>query len=276
MAKVAAVGFGILLALCVPAASLAGGSPPRTVEAVEAAARIAIRGGGGPAAVAERMGALGLRVVGYQEAGAGERGPRPGGGPRFRGGLGPDRGSALGRSVHTAAGRKADFTLSLWLYEWQNRDGTYSEQAAISGHWRETEYRLIDAPTDVIDVRWTAGDLVYVSSTLFDGVRRDQHTNGIASYTVDDQVESWDLFVNFRPVSASVQGRWTNVFVNYTHTWLGLRLGISLGTAPQGATGTISINTDAKTWTEGTGIAFLIGSEGAWGPATAATRRRTE
>lgn len=250
VSKIAALGLGILLAFCVPAASLAG---VRSPAAVENAVRVALRGGGDSAAVSDRLEALGLTVVGHQEV---RTGP--------------------GHAIDPAAGRKADLTLTMWLYEWQNQDGTYSEQAVISGRWRNTEYRLIDAPTDVIDVRWTVGDLVYVSSTPFDGVRRDQHTNGIASFTVDDQVESWDLFVNFRPVSNGVQGRWTNVFVNYTHTWMGLRLGITLGTAPQGATGTISINTDAKTWTEGTGIAFLIGSEGAWGPATAATRRQPE
>jgi len=242
VARVAALGMGILLALCVPAASLAGGSPVRSPESVQAAVRTALRGGSDPAAAARRLGALGLRVAGYQEV----------------------------RVEPQAAGRKADLTLTVWLYEWQNPDGTYTEQAAISGHWRDTEYRLIDAPADVIDVRWTVGDLVYVSSTPFDGVRRDQHTNGIASYTVDDQVKSWDLFVNFRPVATSVYGRWTNLFVNYTHTWLGLRLGIALASAPQGASGTISINTDAKTWTQGTGLAFQIASEGAAGPAMTA------
>lgn len=175
----------------------------------------------------------------------------------------------IGRSgeITPMAGEKADLTLTLWLYEWRNRDGTYSQQAVISGNWSATEYWWLDDPADVIDVRWIAGDLVYVSSMPFDGVQRDQHTNGIASFTVGDQVQSWDLFVNFRPVSTSLHGKWTNVFANYTHTWFGVKLSVILGAAPQGATGTISVSTDGKTWTEGTGLAFQIGSGATRGPA---------
>lgn len=176
--------------------------------------------------------------------------------------------TAMAGDVHINAGEKADLTLTLWLYEWRNRDGSYSEQAVISGHWSETEYSWIDDPLDVIDVRWIVGDLVYISSQPFDGVERDQHTQGIASFTVPDQVANWDLFVNFKPVSSAVHGRWTNIFANYTHTWWGVRLGVSLAAGPNGSTGTLTVNTDGKTWTEGTGLAFRIGSGETRGPAT--------
>lgn len=164
------------------------------------------------------------------------------------------------------AGEKADLTVTLWLYEWRRSDGSYREQAMINGSWSSTEYSWIDDPADVVDVRWIVGDLVYLSSTPLDGVQRDQHTQGIASFTVDDQISSWDLFVNFRPVSSQVHGRWTNLFVNYTHTWWGARLTVQLGAGPTGSTGSIMINTDAHTWTEGTGLAFLIGSGEDHGP----------
>ncbi|MFZ5823138.1 MAG: hypothetical protein ACOY94_02150 [Bacillota bacterium] len=164
------------------------------------------------------------------------------------------------------AGEKADLTLTMWLYEWRRSDGSYREQAMVNGYWSSTEYSWIDDPDDVIDMRWIVGDLVYLSSTPFDGVQRDQHTQGIASFTVNDQISSWDLFVNFRPVSSQVHGKWTNLFINYTHTWWGARLSVQLGAGPTGSTGSITINTDAHTWTEGTGLAFLIGSGEDHGP----------
>lgn len=164
------------------------------------------------------------------------------------------------------AGEKADLTLTMWLYEWRRSDGSYREQAMVNGHWSSTEYSWIDDPEDVIDLRWIVGDLVYLSSVPLDGVQRDQHTQGIASFTVNDQISSWDLFVNFRPVSSQAHGRWTNIFLNYTHTWWGARLTVQLGAGPTGSTGSISINTDARTWTEGTGLAFLIGSGEDHGP----------
>ncbi len=121
--------------------------------------------------------------------------------------------------IEPMAGEKADLTLTMWLYEWLRSDGSYREQAVISGYWSSTEYSWIDDPADVIDVRWIVGDVVFLSSSPFDGVQRDQHTLGVASFTVDDQVSAWDLFVNFRPVSSGVHGRWSNIFLNYTHTW---------------------------------------------------------
>lgn len=186
--------------------------------------------------------------------------------------VGPDFKPSASEHAHAEeikpfAGEKADLTLMLWLYEWRNNDGSYTEQAIINGSWSATEYSWIDDPIDVIDVRWIVGDLVYLSSTPYDGVQRDQHTQGIASFTVGDQVRDWDLFVNFRPASSSVHGRWTNVFLNYHHTWFGVKLGVTLGAAQNGSTGSITINTDAKTWTEGTGLAIQIGSEQSRGPA---------
>jgi len=171
-----------------------------------------------------------------------------------------------GAEVEPTSGEKADLTLTMWLYEWAMRDGSYREQAVISGYWSSTEYSWIDDPADVIDVRWIVGDVVYLSSAPYDGIQRDQHTLGIASFTVDDQVQAWDLFVNFRPASSNVHGRWSNIFLNYTHTWWGATLSISLGAGPSGNTGSIDISTNAQTWTEGTGLAFRIGSGQTRGP----------
>lgn len=166
------------------------------------------------------------------------------------------------------AGEKADFTMTMWLYEWRNRDNTYTEQVALTGAWSSTEYSWLDDPADVIDVRWIVGDLVYLSSIPYDGVQRDQTAQGIASYTVNDQIQTWDLYVNFRPTSSGVYGRWTNVFANYHHTWLGIRLGIQLQAGATGGTGNLILNTEARTWVEGLGLAIQIGSEGWRGPVT--------
>ncbi|HLO04345.1 MAG TPA: hypothetical protein VK191_14630 [Symbiobacteriaceae bacterium] len=166
------------------------------------------------------------------------------------------------------AGEKADFTMTMWLYEWRNRDGTYTEQAALTGAWSSTEYSWLDDPVDVIDVRWIVGDLAYLSSTPYDGVQRDQTAQGIASYTVNDQIRTWDLYVNFRPTSSDVYGKWTNIFANYHHTWMGMRLSIQLQAGATGGTGNLTLNTEARTWVEGLGLAIQIGSESARGPVT--------
>lgn len=166
------------------------------------------------------------------------------------------------------AGQKTDFTMTMWLYEWRNRDGTYTEQVALTGYWTSTEHSWMDAPADVIDVRWIVGDLAYLSSTPYNGVQRDQTAQGIASYTVDDQIRSWDLYVNFRPTSSAVYGKWTNIFANYHHTWMGMRLSIQLQAGATGGTGNLTLNTEARTWVEGVGLAIQIGSESARGPVT--------
>jgi hypothetical protein len=166
------------------------------------------------------------------------------------------------------AGEKADFTMTMWLYEWRNRNGTYTEQVALTGAWSNTEYSWLDDPADVIDIRWIVGDLAYLSSTPYDGVQRDQTAQGIASYTVNDQIQTWDLYANFRPTSSAVYGRWTNIFANYHHTWLGIRLSIQLQAGAAGGTGNLTLNTEARTWVEGVGLAIQIGSEGWSGPVT--------
>lgn len=166
------------------------------------------------------------------------------------------------------AGEKTDFTMTMWLYEWRNSDGTYTEQVALTGYWSNTEYSWLDDPADVIDVRWIVGDLAYLSSTPYDGVQRDQTSQGIASYTVNDQVRTWDLYVNFRPTSSAVYGKWTNLFANYHHTWMGTRLSIQLQAGATGGTGNLTLNTEARTWVEGLGLAIQIGSQSSRGPVT--------
>jgi hypothetical protein len=173
-----------------------------------------------------------------------------------------------GGEASIMAGEKADFTMTMWLYEWRNRDGTYTEQAAITGYWSNTEYSWLDDPADVIDVKWIVGDLAYLSSTPYDGIQRDQTSQGVASYTVSDQVQSWDLYVNFRPTSSAVYGKWTNVFANYHHTWMGTRLTIQLQGGASGGTGTITVTTEGRQWVEGLGLAIQIGSESYRGPVT--------
>lgn len=166
------------------------------------------------------------------------------------------------------AGEKTDFTMTMWLYEWRNNDGTYTEQVALTGAWTSTEHSWMDAPADVIDVRWIVGDLAYLSSTPYDGVQRDQTTQGIASFTVADQIKTWDLFVNFRPTSSAVHGKWTNLFANYHHTWMGVRLSVQLQAGSTGGPGNLTLNTEARTWTEGLGLAIQIGSQSSRGPVT--------
>lgn len=122
--------------------------------------------------------------------------------------------------VDLTAGRKSDFRLRQWLYEWRNRNGTYTEQNVTTGSWSSPEYRWMDNPDDVIDVRWVVGDLAYVRAYPYDGVRFDQQVHGVASFTVDDQVRNWDVFVDFTPTGPDVYGRVTNVFTNYHQIWL--------------------------------------------------------
>lgn len=274
MTKWAAVVLGLVLAAAMPAAGLAQGRVDRSADMARTMKTILAKGKD-PAYVAKALEKEGARFVGYRQnqvtfVNTGEAVVATG---SVTTEVGPDLQPTVTRSTQEAdirpmAGEKTDFTMTMWLYEWRNRDGSYSEQAMINGEWSDTEYTWLDDPADVIDVRWIVGDLVYVSSTPYDGVQRDQHTQGIASFTVGDQVDSWDLFVNFRPSSSGVIGKWTNVFVNYTHTWFGVQLGITLGAGPNGSTGSITLNTDAKTWTEGTGLALLIGAQQSRGPVT--------
>lgn len=274
MKRFAAILLGLILVSAIPIAGMAEGKAQREEEMTRTVRSI-LRTTREPARVARLLDRQGARFLGYQASTVtfvynGET-VLPARSTVTTVGPGLDAKStttAMPGDVHISAGEKADLTLTLWLYEWRNRDGSYSEQAVISGYWSETEYTWIDDPQDVIDIRWIVGDLVYLSSQPFDGVERDQHTQGIASFTVPDQVANWDLFVNFKPVSSTVHGRWTNIFANYTHTWWGVRLGVTLGAGPNGSTGTIVVSTDGKTWTEGTGLAFRIGSGETRGPVT--------
>lgn len=225
MKRFVAVTLGLLLASLIPVASLAKGKADREADIMRTM-REALAQTSDPRQVAGLLSNHGARFIGYQEntvtfVHTGDRvvpaqSVTKTVGPEFVPLLAVKR--PAGDVITPDAGNKTDFTLTLWLYEWKNTDGTYTEQAAINGYWSGTEYPWIDQPADVIDVRWIVGDLVYLSSYPYDGVMRDQHTLGIASYTVDDQVRSWDLYVNFKPVSSSVKGKWTNVFANYTHT----------------------------------------------------------
>lgn len=278
MKKFVALVLGLALAAMIPAASLAQGKARRDEETVLSVRQILAQTRV-PRQVAGRLAERGARFLGYRETKVtfvytGEAVVAT---QSTTTSVGPDFESKAETKVHAPgvrplAGQKADFTMTMWLFEWRNTDGTYTEQAVVNGHWSSTEYTWIDDPNDVIDVRWIVGDLVYLASYPYDGVQRDQHTQGIASFTVNDQVRDWDLFVNFRPVSPSVYGRWTNVFANYTHTWWGVRLQVTLGAGPTGSTGSIQINTDAKSWTEGTGLAFQVGSEQSRGPVTTGLR----
>jgi hypothetical protein len=276
MKRFAAVVFGLLLACGLPAASVAERKAnleeemQQTMRGILAATRQ-------PNEVAPLLSVRGAQFLGYRETKVSFVRTAEGVQPVRTAvtTIGPDLVATVSESLrkepHPMAGEKADLTVTMWLYEWRNRDGTYTEQAIISGHWSDTEYPWMDDPRDVIDIRWVVGDLVYLSSSPFDGVQRDQHTHGIASFTVSDQVESWDLFVNFRPVSPDVHGKWTNLFVNYTHTWWGIKLSVTLGAGPTGSTGSLQVNTDGRTWTEGTGLAFQIGSGETSGPVSTGT-----
>lgn len=273
MKRILACVLGILL-LSTVAASAADG-PVTQEEEVALLVRSAVKEDPTPRQVAAVLAERGIRFLGFQErqvtfAYDGKEVHQVAARTTT---VGPDlvpqrEPEARSSDPSALAGQKADLTLTMWLYEWRMSDGTYREQAMINGSWSSTEYVWVDDPADVIDVRWIVGDLVYLSSSPFDGVQRDQHTQGIASFTVDDQIACWDLFVNFRPVSSSVHGRWTNLFVNFSHTWWGARLSVQLGAGPTGSTGSITINTDAYTWTEGTGLAFQIGSGDDHGPVT--------
>lgn len=215
------MGLGLLLATLIPAASMANGKANREAEMARTVRGI-LAENKDPRHVAKLLSKHGARFLGYRQnvvsfVHTGEtvvptRLTVTSVGPDFETTVSKQDQADL---IRPLAGEKADLTMTAWMYEWRNSNGTYTEQMILSGSWSATEYSWLDDPRDVIDVRWTVGDLVYVSSTPFDGVQRDQHANGIASFTVDDQVRSWDLFVNFRPTSSSVHGKWTNVFFNY-------------------------------------------------------------
>lgn len=225
MKRFVAVVTMLLLASIMPTAGLAEGKASREGEMTRTM-RAILRKTQEPREVARLLERQGVRFAGYQATTVtyAYDGQNVLPAETVMRSVGPDFQTAVSREmqrlqIRPAAGAKTDFTLTMWLYEWQNTDGTYTEQAMVSGSWSNTAYSWIDAPDDVIDVRWIVGDLAYLSSTPYDGIQRDQHTQGIGSYTVDDQVKNWDLFVNFKPVSNSVYSRWTNVFANYTHTW---------------------------------------------------------
>ncbi|HYG57896.1 MAG TPA: hypothetical protein VD902_07500 [Symbiobacteriaceae bacterium] len=272
MKRFIAVGLGLLLATLIPAASLAQGKANREAEMARVVKGI-LAETREPRQVARLLSKHGARFLGYRQTTVsfvhtGEtvvptRSAVTSVGPDFQTSVSEQ---AHAEGISPAAGNKADLTMTTWMHEWRNSDGTYTEQMIVSGTWSDTEYSWIDDPADVIDVRWIVGDLVMSSSSPQDGIQRDQSAPGIASFTVGDQVASWDLFVNFRPTSPAVYGRWTNVFFNYPHTWWGVKLGIQLGGGPTGSTGTITINTDAKLWVEGSPLDFQIGSGGIRGP----------
>lgn len=164
------------------------------------------------------------------------------------------------------AGRKDDFTLRQWVYEWKEPDGTLREQAAITGAWQAPERWWKARPADVIGVEWVPQDLAYVVARPYDGVHYDQQTLGAASFTVDDSVRRWVLFVDFTPTAPSVYGKVTNIFVNYTHTYLGWSLRVILGAGKDGGTGSVMVETNGRAWTEGTGLALRIGTRDSRGP----------
>ncbi|HEY3367317.1 MAG TPA: hypothetical protein VGK74_19850 [Symbiobacteriaceae bacterium] len=227
MKRFVAVTLGLLLASFIPVASLAKGKAGREAEMMRTM-RAVLAQTKDPRQVAGLLSNHGARFIGYQENKVTfvYTGDRVVPAQSVTKSVGPDFLPVVAvknpaGAVRPDAGDKTDFTLTLWLYEWQNYDNTYTEQAVVNGYWSATEYPWLDQPADVIDVRWIVGDVVYLSSQPYDGVMRDQHTNGIASYTVADQVRNWDLYVNFKPVSSSVYGKWSNVFANYTHTWWG-------------------------------------------------------
>jgi hypothetical protein len=274
MKRLVTVVLGLLLVAVMPAASLAQGNVDRETELAHVM-RGVLKRSKEPAYVATELAKHGGRFQGYRQNKVTfvHTGEEVVVAETVATEIGPDMKRSVTRTasaedeVRITAGEKADLTLTMWLYEWRESDGSYKEMAYVNGEWSDTEYTWLDDPLDVIDVRWIVGDLTYSRALPYDGVQNDQHTQGIASFTVRDQVANWDLFVYFRPSSSAVIGKWTNVFVNYTHTWFGARLGISLASGPNGSTGTITLNTDARTWIEGTGLALRIGSEQTRGPA---------
>lgn len=264
-------------ATTVPALSPSAPAGP----AVRAMMHRALHAGGDPALVAAFLHRHGVRFLGYQ--GVGVRFARGAGGQPApwlveTTSMGPDLCAQVAtrvvapapddRTVSLLAGRKYDFLLRQWLYEWANADGTFTEETVVSGIWYDPEWRWLARPADVIDVRWIVGDLAYVAAYPYDGVQFDQQTQGAASFTVDDLVANWLLFVDFTPASAGAYGRVTNVFTNYTHTYMGFRLQVTLGAGPTGSTGSVQVTTDARTWTKGTGLALRIGSGESRGPAS--------
>lgn len=238
-----------------------------------------------PARVAALLAARGVRFLGYQAVGVrftrdADGRPTPWLVETVT--MGPDLVSTVQQEVlapapagqdgpGALAGRKSDFLLRQWLYEWANQDGTFTEENVTTGTWYSPEWRWMARPADVIDVRWIVGDLAYVAAYPYDGVTFDQQTQGAASFTVDDLVDHWTVFVDFTPASRSVYGKVTNVFANYTHTYLGFKLSITLNAGPTGSTGSVSVNTDARTWVKGTGLALRIGSRESRGPASSAS-----
>jgi hypothetical protein len=267
-----AVVLGLLLASVMPAPGMAKASPNREAEMAKTVRGI-LKQTRDPRQVADRLSQNGARFLGYQQTKVtfvyDGKSVVPAQSATVT--VNPDfsqtDSAATGDGdVGADAGQKTDLTMTMWLYEWQNSDRTYTEQAILSGQWSNTEYWWLDDPADVIDVRWLVGDLVMLSSSPYDGVQRDQQTQGIASFTVDDQADAWDLFVNFRPASTSAYGKWTNLFFNYTHTWWGARLSITLGQGQTGSTGSITITTDARQWVEGNALAFQIASGRTRGP----------
>lgn len=272
--------LAVALGLMPPGGATAAPAPPEG-PAVRALVRQVLRTTHDPARVATLLQARGVRFLGYQALGLRLTGARGGCTPALAETttMGPDLQPQVAVAVleeaggwdgaRILAGRKYDFLLRQWLYEWTNADGTLTEETVITGRWLSPEWQWLARPADVIDVRWVVGDLAYVVAYPYDGVQFDQQTQGAASFTVDDLVPDWTLFVDFTPASSSAYGRVTNVFANYTHTYLGFRVQVTLGAGANGTTGSVSIQTDARTWTKGTGLALRIGSRESRGPASA-------
>lgn len=219
----------VLVYLCFTSLSVSAAEAPVSEEEQMAQLlRSTVAARGDPLRVAEALAEQGIRFLGYRKQSVtywfdGKQ-VQAVDGPSLT--VGPNlvtriEEPAASKDPSALAGNKTDLTVDMWLVESQLSDGSFRQHLFVSGWWSSREYAWIDDPADVIDVRWIVGDIVYVLSEVYDGVQRDQHTQGIASFTVDDQIASWDMTVTFRPTSPAVYGKYSNLFVNYTQMWWG-------------------------------------------------------
>lgn len=272
--RVLALAVALALAWAVPAAQGAPRAPgdQQQADAMAAYMRQVLARTRDPAAVAAALDRRGASLLGYQEVRV-WLAPGSEGRPEVERAtvLTADAlGTRTSGQVEPAAGRREDFVLRQWLYEWQNGDGTWTEQNVVTGQWLSTEYWWLKHPDDVLDLRWVVGDLVLTVCRPYDGVRSDRQTLGAADFLADDAIGSWTVICDFTPASSAVYGKVTNVFTGYTHTWLGWRLAVYLYPGTAGTTGSVRVSTDAYTWYKSTGLAIRIASGDAKGPAIAA------
>ncbi len=163
-----------------------------------------------------------------------------------------------GGDVTIQSGDYAD--LSVYIHQisigsgWATVDADWSWSSVETWGYRGTD--------DVVDLDWYADKYVLTSrnlggsGTYWAGV----NSGVVAAYSPDATTSGW-MVIGLQRVSPDVIGDWTQVNINYHHTygpaWQSMTLGVNAGGS--GAQGSVSITLDPSgMWTKGDYSSFQI------------------